>query len=103
MNLLQETLEVLKRNNKTPNDVKFVKTEKCLGNWDEFAALANFEYDDGYKHGAEVETSLHIVGDNWWLSRGEYDGSEWWNFNTKPTKDTSCRKFHEQNDLKDRY
>ena len=24
------------------------------------------------------------VGDNWWLERAEYDGSEWWEFKTIP-------------------
>ena len=26
-------------------------------------------------------------GSDWWLERGEYDGSEWWEFRREPVKD----------------
>ena len=28
----------------------------------------------------EINLSLEIVGDNWWLERSEYDGSEGWDY-----------------------
>lgn len=53
--------------------------------WDEFAAKANEVYDSGY--GCEcVDRELKVVGDDWWLERHEYDGSEWWEFKQKPTQ-----------------
>lgn len=88
MNLLQETEEIITANGKELSEVLFVMS-KSLGrpaisfSWDEFAALADFEYDDGYG-GNEIESTLKVVGDNWWLERGEYDGSEWWEFKTMP-------------------
>lgn len=53
--------------------------------WDEFAARANFVYDAGFG-GPEINESLRIIGDNWWLERHEYDGSEWWEYKTLPLK-----------------
>jgi hypothetical protein len=95
INLLTETLEVLACNGKTPADVRWVH---CLdvgygeqaGSWEDFAKIADIEYENGYG-GNEVASSLIIAGDNWWLERGEYDGSEWWNFKTMPIKpETVC-------------
>ena len=27
---------------------------------------------------------LVVVGDNWWIERRDYDGSEWWEYKEKP-------------------
>ena len=85
MNLLQETLDALEENGKTPADVRYVGrasiSAKC--SWEDFAKQSDFEYDNGYG-GAEISTDLVAVGDNWWLERAEYDGSEWWEFKTFP-------------------
>lgn len=94
--LLQETIDVLSSAGKTISDVRFVvsggrwldRGDKLqLGSWDDFAKLADIKYDSGYGS-AEINTTLKIVGDNWWLERGEYDGSEWWEFKTIPSKPT---------------
>lgn len=85
MSLLKETLRVLESNGKTPQDVKWVGTEDTSGTWDQFAENADFDYDSGYGS-AEVAEDLKVVGKDWWLERGEYDGSEWWAFKTLPTK-----------------
>lgn len=85
MNLRTETLETLKNYDKTIEDIRFI----CSGDRnipiDLFFIRADKEYDDGYG-GAEVDQCLTIVGDDWWLERGEYDGSEWWEFKTMPKK-----------------
>ncbi len=115
MNLLEETLDMLRQNGKTPADVRWVgqreptyltdirpqPTPIPCGSWDDFARFADFEYDNGYG-GARVEQSLKIVGDDWWLERGEYDGSEWWEFKTlplKPSEPSPLRPY----DLTERY
>lgn len=85
MNLLQETISKLAHYGKTTKDVLWVGDNDVHFTWDEFAKVANIEYDNGYG-GHEIFEDLVIVGDNWWLSRGEYDGSEWWEFLTPPTK-----------------
>lgn len=96
-NLLKETLEILTSNGKVPVDVRWVgyrdrdflrlirptPDAQPFGSWEDFAGFANFDYDSGYG-GAQVNTNLVIVGDDWWLERGEYDGSEWWEYKTLP-------------------
>ena len=85
MNLLQETMNALKENGKTPADVRWVGrasiSAKC--SWDDFPKQADFEYNNGYGW-PEIPKDLVVVGDNWWLERAEYDGSEWWEFKTIP-------------------
>lgn len=99
-NLLEETLEELENNNKNESDVLFVgfqMEDGCLVDyytgkkhrisWEKFKQLAkNYWYDSGYGCN-EVSLSLVIVGDDWWLEREEYDGSEWWEFKQKPNID----------------
>ena len=84
-NLLQETERVLKNHNKTFNDIKWISIEGELIPIDLFRIQADKSYDSGYGC-AEVNESLLIVGDGWWLERREYDGSEWWEFVTAPVK-----------------
>lgn len=90
MNLLNETLNILKENGETPADVRWVGREsanaKC--SWDDFSKQADFEYNNGYGW-QEIPADLVAVGDNWWLERAEYDGSEWWEFKTIP-KEPRC-------------
>lgn len=85
MNLLQETMNALKENGKIPADVRWVGrasiSAKC--SWDDFSKQADFEYNDSYGW-QEIPADLVVVGDNWWLERAEYDGSEWWEFKTIP-------------------
>ena len=45
----------------------------------------DFEYDDGY--GSQHLYGTILFKDNTWLSREEYDGSEWWHYNVPPTVD----------------
>ena len=85
MNLLQETNEDLKQHGKTWEDVSFIADKHGEIELEQFKGLADKRYDNGYGS-AEVSQSLVIVGDNWWLERAEYDGSEWWEYKTIPTK-----------------
>lgn len=96
--LLEETIDALKKNNKTEEDVVFCITtggveldddceEECPASrfsFQIFKRLANFYYDNGFG-GVRVDFGLKIVGDSWWLERAQYDGSEWWEFKTMPT------------------
>lgn len=85
INLLEETLEILRYNNKTPNDVVWVgsRNGKYVESWEEFAEQADRNYDNGYG-GEEVSVDLVVVGVDWWLERWEYDGSEGWSFKKTP-------------------
>lgn len=95
INLLKETTDVLKKYDKTTDEVLWVGSidgEYAI-TWDEFMEIAGeINYDDGYG-GQEIATDLIIVGDNWWFERSEYDGSEWWEFKTIPKKQLNAKKF----------
>lgn len=81
-NLLQETIEELKLNGKTLDDVThiFLNKEYQITKED-FIRVANCNYDDGYG-GNEVAMNLVLLGDGFWLERQEYDGLEWWAYRT---------------------
>lgn len=48
----------------------------------EFLSSLDFDYDDGY--GTQKLHGIVWLEDGTWLSRGEYDGSEWWIHNQLP-------------------
>ena len=83
MNLKEETLEVLDIHGKRKEDVKYVCGEDFQISLEQFWKLADTEYNNFY--GApEIATDLTLIGDEFWMERGEYDGSEWWDFHTMP-------------------
>ena len=91
MNLARETLDILKECGKTIQDARWVgyydgDRNKRISVDEFFVAAMRTNYDNGYGS-AEIDTSLVVVGDDWWLERAEYDGSEWWEFKTMPKKD----------------
>lgn len=47
-----------------------------------FLSKLDFEYDDGY--GGQVVFGTIWMDDGTWLTRGEYDGSEWWQVHKSP-------------------
>lgn len=93
-NLLVETKEVLKQFGKAVRDVEWVGSRdgKKAISWQTFTKIANFDYDDGYG-GNQIAMCLVVVGSDWWLERHEYDGSEWWEFKSRPTKKADAVKF----------
>lgn len=84
-NLLEETLQCLDEHGKSPSDVRCVVSFPLITDWKSFERNANFDYDDGYGCN-NISLDLKIVGDDWWLERSEYDGSEWWSFKSIPHK-----------------
>jgi hypothetical protein len=83
-NLLDETRAAIADSGHTPADVVFIGSEESghACTWDEFCLLADREYEEGFG-AAEVADDLVIVfrdGAKMW--RGEYDGSEWWEYST---------------------
>ena len=84
-NLLKETKEILEQHNKTFDDILFVGDEATHSKMTvkEFLEHANVEYNDGYGL-EEINTKLILVGKDFWLERGAYDGSEWWEYKSMP-------------------
>ena len=90
-NLLEETLEVLSRHGYTDPFEQVIWVGSDNGhyamNWGSFSRIAkdvNYDSDFGL---AEIYTELVIImNDGSWFSRGEYDGKEWWDYNTCPKR-----------------
>ena len=93
-NLLKETKEILKANGLKMTDVEWIGTAsgKNFIPLKDFEREANREYDSGFGSN-EVARDLVIVGKDWWLERGEYDGSEWWEFKRIPTLRKGCKEL----------
>ena len=85
VNFLKETLDKMIENGISPNDVLYVFNSFGYCSWEEFEKLANFDYNNGYGLAA-IDLNLTVRGSDWWLERGEYDGSEWWKFCTMPLR-----------------
>ena len=85
-NLWEETIEFLKENDKTFEDVLFIQGEDFKVTKENFETVAKkTDYDSGY--GAQhVATDLVLVGEDWWIERYEYDGAEWWEFKSIPVR-----------------
>lgn len=87
INLLKETKEILKDNNKTLEDIKWIGNSKYYVDIKKFIELSNVMYDNGYGS-QKVAEDLKIVGDDWWLERYEYDGAEDWVYKSFPIMPT---------------
>ena len=82
MNLKEETLNVLHTHGKGKEDVKYVCGEDFQIGLEQFWKLADTEYDP---YGApEIATDLTLIGEDFWMERGEYEGAELWDFHTMP-------------------
>lgn len=78
-NLKEETLQIMKNHGKSMDDVIWVGCEDFAIPMEDFWKLADTTYDSGFG-AAEVAQDLIVVGEDWWLERHEYDGSEWWEY-----------------------
>lgn len=68
-----------------------LKTEYTDKEYLDFLNSLDFKYDNGYG-GKELYGT--IWGENGiWCSRGEYDGSEWWETNKYPQIHDKCRNL----------
>jgi len=91
-NLLKETIRTLEENSKSEKDVLWVGTDEWFTSWGKFKELSDFEYDDGFG-GEQINLKLKIVGEDFWLERHEYDGSEWWEFKSLPQKPNTFKEI----------
>ena len=85
VNLLFETIDVLKENGKSLNEIIFV-TDGCnchMATKSYLRKLLDIDYDNGYGEVA-INKELKLVGQDFWLERYEYDGKEEWKFKQKP-------------------
>ena len=99
MNAKQELLNVIKDNkikcaiisfgyDEDDTNVKVLKVNHTERDYQGFLLSLDFNYDSGYG-GQELFGTVWLE-DGTWLSRGEYDGSEWWIHNVLPPIPESC-------------
>jgi len=97
-NLLEETLEVTNTTSVEelaghisygrifyePDSLKLeLPPEHTLDEAMDFLNKLDFEYYSGF--GGQDVYGMICLNDNTWLSREEYDGSEWWRLNQYPS------------------
>ena len=96
INFLTETVKKIKDSGHSENDVMFVGS--CDGEyrmtWEKFKEKANFQYDNGYGAAGIAMDLIVYFFDGSFLSRLEYDGSEWWKYN-------DMKRFEIDDDYKD--
>ena len=62
--------------------------------WYEFLNELDFNYDNSY--GSQKLGGVIWFEDGTWADRGEYDGSEWWNYHKCPQVPTFLYPFETQ-------
>lgn len=86
-NFLKETLEAIEQSGHVPEDIIFIGSvdtgHSCA--FDEFKIMADVKYDSGFGSQKIADDLIIAFSDGQQMSRGEYDGSEWWEFH-KPFK-----------------
>lgn len=83
MNFREETIEAIKESGHALEDVMFIGSYdgKYRMSMDKFLEKSNFVYDDGYGASAIATDLIIYFKDHNYISRGEYDGAEWWEYN----------------------
>ena len=80
MNLYDETVEILSFHDKTIADIEYIGSTRTKINTNKALKLMKkTNYDSGLG-GQEIACNLMIKGKDFIMKRGEYDGSEWWNY-----------------------
>lgn len=87
MNLLQETREAIASSGHSENDIIFIGSEEtghqCT--WAEFCVIADVRYNNRFGRIKIAGDLILVFKDGQKLWRGEYAGSEWWEY-SKPFK-----------------
>ena len=104
INLLKETEKAFAEHHYDWDDVSFIACQDfsiSIENFREVAAAAN--YETGYGAQIVARDLVIVMRDGHWFSRGEYDGSEWWQFNRRPRyprehQNISCLTVNQANE-----
>ncbi|WP_416453696.1 hypothetical protein QK912_04845 [Lactococcus lactis] len=79
-NLYDETVTILERYDKTIADIEYIGTlETKINTHKALELMKKTNYDDGFGS-QEIADNLMIRGNGFVMTRGEYDGSEWWDY-----------------------
>ena len=79
-NLYDETVEILELHDKTIADIEYIGSSRTKINTNKALELMKKTiYDSGYGS-QEIADNLMIKGNGFIMTRGENDGSEWWDY-----------------------
>lgn len=79
VNLLEETVDKLRRNGYTVEDIEAVQSDTIRISVPKFVELARqTNYDNGYGSQMVANDLKLLMKDGSYFVRREYDGSEWW-------------------------
>ena len=83
INFRDETLNAIQSSGQKLEDVMFIGSQdgKYRMSLAKFLTLSNFTYDCGYGAPEIAGDLIVYFNDNTYMTRGEYDGSEWWEYN----------------------
>lgn len=95
--LFDETVTILEIHGKTIADIEYIGSSETKINTNKALELMKkTNYHSGYG-GQEIAENLMIKGDGFIMTRGEYDGSEWWDYMqtdpSLPQVDTDVKSF----------
>jgi hypothetical protein len=81
-NLLAETISAIVKANQRIATVVSVRSVdgRYATTWEEYATIADHEYDSGYGSPQVAEDLVIEFQDGSYLWRNDYDGSEWWDY-----------------------
>lgn len=80
VNLKVETLRYLDHLGYTVDDIAWVGSTELEIPVDRFFELADQEYNSGFGSAEVCRDLIICMKDGSWFERGEYDGSEWWQY-----------------------
>lgn len=80
INLWEETIEVIEDNKRTWDDVSHILGNNFQISKENYERVAKKTYYDSGFGAPHVAVDLVIYGAGFLMKRGEYDGSEWWEF-----------------------
>ena len=80
MNLYDETVEILSSHDKTIADIEYIGSTRTKINTNKaLKFMKKTNYDSGFGC-QEIACNLMIKGNGFIMIRGEYYGSEWWDY-----------------------
>lgn len=95
LNLLTETIAQIEESDHGVGDVAWVGSDdgRLALSWEEARPMLDVTYDAGFG-GQEIASDLVVVfADGTWLERGEYNGSEWWEYRRVPQRQPESQPF----------
>ena len=104
MNLGSETVKKLGNYGYNVQDIEWIGNRDFTIPIHEFFEVARHtNYNNGYGIANIPRDLIIVLKDGCWFSRGEYDGSEWWEYNVPPHRPYHRKHLMVKNFLEPEY